>query len=83
MPKEPQSYGSQADWVEGDTGETVTPTGNQGPIEDIGGFVSDVQLAENIEPTGKATTEEEQPVTRVTDQAKGAKRGGFFKNRDY
>ena len=83
MPKEPQSYGSQEEWVEGDTGETLNPSGSQGEIDGLGGKVSEHQLAENIEPAGKAEPGEKQPIQRVTDQPGGAKRGGYFKNRDY
>jgi hypothetical protein len=41
-----------------------------------------VQLAENAQPAAPAAAESD-PVTKVTDQKSGAKRGGFFKNRDY
>ena len=98
MAKEPQSYGSGSDWVKGNVGETVNkqksePTakhedfydsrrGSETTDDHTGGKVSDEQLAENAQPQ-MAATEEEQPLGRVTDQKSGAKRGGFFKNRDY
>jgi hypothetical protein len=97
--KEPQSYGSQADWVSGDVGGTVNKQkGSPSPQHDDfyagrrdaeasegdpGGQVSDEQLAENARLSGRGRESEEQPVTKVTDQESGAKRGGFFKDRDY
>ena len=100
MPKEPQSYGSQEDWVSGDVGETVnkqkrTPPpaeeefyddrrSSEAPGPNQGGHVSDVQLEENDDRgLTRAAPSDEQPVTKVTDEKGGAKRGGFFKDRDY
>ncbi len=101
MPKdarEPQSYGSEADWVTGRTGQEVndqdsTPPPQHddfyddrreseasGPAQ--GGLTSDFQLAENVQPTG-ATTGEESPISGVTTTPGGAKRGSFFRKRDY
>jgi hypothetical protein len=95
---EPQSYGSGKDWLTGNTAQDVNrQKGNpnsqhgdfyqsrrdsEGSAEDQGGQISDEQLAENVEAQGNATPED-QPITKVTDQAGGAKRGGFFKDRDY
>jgi hypothetical protein len=97
--KEPQSYGSQADWVSGDVAGTVNQQKSRPKPQhddfyegrrdsetsegDQGGQVSDEQLAENARLSGRARESDEQPVTKVTDQAGGAKRGGFFKDRDY
>ncbi len=99
--KEPQSYGSQKDWVTGNVGETVNhqkgnPNSQHGDFyesrhdseasnshDDQGGKVSDRQLAENAELSGRGREADQQPVGKVTDQATGAKRGGFFKDRDY
>src|SRR5687767_13135397 len=96
---EPQSYGSQADWVKGTVGETVNPqkrapnsqhgdfyenrrdAEESGP--DQGGKVSDERLAENGQGASPAAADETQPTVKVTDQPGGAKRGGFFKDRDY
>jgi hypothetical protein len=99
MAKEPQSYGSQKDWVTGNVGETVNPQkGTPSPKHDEfyenrrdsetndgdeGGQVSERQLAENAQLSGRGRSSEEQPVSKVTGQATGAKRGGFFKDRDY
>lgn len=96
--REPQSYGSDADWVTGKTGQEVndqdaTPppqhddfyddrreSESSGPTQ--GGLTSDVQLAENAQLTG-ATTGEESPISGVTTTPGGAKRGSFFRKRDY
>ena len=99
MAKEPQSYGSQKDWVTGHVGETVNRQNSDHPPqhddfydsrrgseesgEHQGGHVSDEQLAENTQQSAGATTEDEQPTGRINDQKSGAKRGGYFKDRDY
>jgi hypothetical protein len=101
MPKdtrEPQSYGSGADWVTGRTGQQVNEQkdapapehrdfyderrGSDTNAPDQGGKTSDVQLAESAQPSG-APSGEHEPVTKVTSAEGGAKRGGFFKKRDY
>lgn len=101
MPKdarEPQSYGSNEDWVTGRTGEQVNPPKAAPPPGDPfyesrrdaettepqqGGENSPFNLAENVEPEGKATPDETQPIAKVTGREGGAKRGSFFKRRDY
>ena len=100
MPKnEPQSYGSQGEWLTGKTGETVNrtkghPTSQHGDfyesrIEgeestgDQGGKVSDVQLSESAQSTGGGRADDEQPVSKVTSTPGGAKRDSQFKRRDY
>jgi len=103
MPKdgrEPQSYGSDHDWVTGRTGQQVneqkgTPAPEHQPFYDEaresersasensqGGKVSDVQLADNVQPGGEGSGAE-SPVSKVTTNEGGAKRGGYFKKRDY
>jgi hypothetical protein len=101
MPKdtrEPQSYGSGADWLTGRTGQQVNDQKSEPAPEhrefyderresetsapDQGGKTSDVQLADNAQPGGSPQGEFE-PVTKVTSAEGGAKRGGFFKKRDY
>ena len=103
MPKdtrEPQSYGSDKDWVSGKTGQEVndqagTPAPEHREFYDErreaennaadasqGGKVSEVQLADNVQQTGNPTGGE-SPVTKVTGADGGAKRGGYFKKRDY
>ena len=96
---EPQSYGSQGEWLTGKTGEKVNetkghPTSQHGDfyesrIEgeaspgDQGGKVSDKQLAENAQTSGGGQTDDEQPVSKVTTAPSGAKRDSSFKRRDY
>jgi len=90
---EPQSYGSQSEWVRGDVGGEVNrlkgnPNSQHSEFyesqrdEEPTDTVSPEQLAENAEPVGPAY-EVEGPVQKVTDQPAGAKRDGYFKRRDY
>ena len=96
--KEPQSYGSSHDWVSGRTGQEVNDQASVPPAEHQdfyddrreaegsapaqGGFTSDVQLAENDQPGGRPTGDD-SPISGVTTTPLGAKRGGFFRRRDY
>ena len=96
--KEPQSYGSQEDWVTGKTGEQVndqksTPEPEHREFYDErresetsrehqGGKTSPVQLAENAEPMGRPS-EGETPLNGVTTTPGGAKRDSYFRRRDY
>jgi hypothetical protein len=103
MPKdarEPQSYGSDKDWVTGRTGQEVNDQGqastpppehrdfyderreSEASAPAQGGLTSDVQLSENAQPAGRAT-EERTPISGVTTTETGAKRGSFFRRRDY
>lgn len=97
-PKEPQSYGSERDWLTGDTDQNVNrlkgnPNSQHGDFyrsrreseqngPDQGGHVSEQQVAESRQPTGPATGES-TPVQKVTDRRGGAKTGSYFKKRDY
>jgi hypothetical protein len=92
---EPQSYGSQGEWVTGKTGEKVNS--QKGPANSQhadfysehrenddsaphqGGHVSPVQAAENAAPGG----EPQDAGHKTTVKESGAKRGGYFKDRDY
>lgn len=96
--REPQSYGSEADWLSGRTGQKVQNPKSEHPPEHRdfyenrrdgedsapaqGGQTSDVQLAESAQPVGQAHGAE-QTVTGVTGAESGAKRGSYFKKRDY
>ena len=96
--KEPQSYGSGADWVTGKTGEKVNPQASVPPAEHRdfydsrrgsettgdhqGGHTSDHQLAESAEPAGQAAGESD-PVKKVTAEPGGTKRDSYFRKRDY
>lgn len=95
---EPQSYGSQKDWVTGKTGETVNDPKAAPPAkheafydgrrdsessgEHQGGQVSPVQAAESVQPVVRAI-DETPTLPGVSVARGGARRGGFFKNRDY
>jgi len=97
--KEPQSYGSDRDWVTGKTGQEVNDQASAPPPEHAafyderresessgsaqGGLTSPVQLAENAQAAGPSTVDDDSPLNGVTTTPGGAKRGGFFKRRDY
>lgn len=102
MPKdtrEPQSYGSDKDWVSGKTGQEVNDQASAPPPEHAGfyderraseksasaqgGRTSPVQLAESARAQGGSTIDYGSPLNGVTTTPGGAKRGGFFKRRDY
>ncbi len=98
---EPQSYGSQAEWVQGKTPQTVNP--GQGPSAspqsefydsrrdseengpEQGGLVSPVQAGEMDAPAPAPglVTEDDPTVRKVNGEDGGAKRGSYFKDRDY
>jgi hypothetical protein len=98
MPREPQSYGSNEEWVTGKTGGQVNDQKSTPPAEhrqfyderrdsDIsaphqGGKTSDVQLAESAEPEG-GSNDATDPSTKVNSREGGAKRDSYFKKRDY
>lgn len=48
-----------------------------------GGDVSPVQGDENVQAVQPGAEDEGVAPKRVADQESGAKRGGFFKRRDY
>jgi hypothetical protein len=86
--KEPQSYGSQGDWVTGKTGQKTNPERTGGFDEaresetsapHQGGDTSPVQVSEHTMPSGAPT----DSGHNVTVSESGAKRGGYFKKRDY
>lgn len=95
---EPQSYGSQKDWVVGNTGGKVNDPKAAPPAtheafyderrdsessgEHQGGQVSPVQAADSAQPVGRAN-DETATLPGVSVARGGARRGGFFKNRDY
>jgi hypothetical protein len=86
--KEPQSYGSQGDWVTGKTGQkpNLEHTGGFDEARESetsaphqGGDTSPVQASEHAMPSGPPT----DSGHNVTVSESGAKRGGYFKERDY
>ena len=96
---EPQSYGSQGEWLTGKTGESVNRTKGHPTTQhrdfyesrhdseeskgDQGGKVSDLQLAENAQAQGRTDEDDVQPVQGVTSVLSGARRDSAFKRRDY
>jgi hypothetical protein len=95
--KEPQSYGSQGDWASGKTGQQPNDPKSEPPIEQAdfydsrpesdgdrksrGGRTSEVQLSD--EPRKVVVTSSDAFRGPTTQQDSGAKRDGFFKERDY
>lgn len=96
--KEPQSYGSQADWVTGRTGQEVQPQpsappadqaefydsrrDSEGSAPEQGGRTSEVQSAETSHPASRVD-DGDGPIPRVTSEDSGAKRDSYFRKRDY
>ena len=93
MPNEPQSYGSQGEWVTGKTGQNVNRQKNDATYENRhesetsaphqGGDVSEEQLADNVQAAGSTVDDDVNANKRVSGQETGAKRSSFFKDRDY
>ena len=88
---EPQSYGSQSEWVRGDTGGEVQDQKSEPPAEhsdfyqsrrgpDRGGLPSGVE--KDAGTTG-ATEVDEQPTRKITSLPTGAITSSYFKKRDY
>lgn len=97
--KEPQSYGSDRDWLTGDVGQEVNrQKGN--PNSQHGDFYESRRDSEGNAPHQGGHTsaeynaaegvrpsppvgEEVVPPPKVTDQEGGARRDSYFKKRDY
>jgi len=85
--KEPQSYGGHDDWVAGRTEQTVNrqsdasygDEGDDTSPPHQGGDTSPIQSREHAMPGGPPT----DTVRKVSVEKSGAKRGGFFRSRDY
>jgi hypothetical protein len=86
--KEPQSYGSQDDWVAGHTAQKTNLERPRSFDDDResdtsaphqGGDTSPIQSREHAMPSGAPTDD----ARKVSVQEGGAKRGGYFKERDY
>jgi hypothetical protein len=98
-PKEPQSYGGQADWVKGNVDEEVNrlrghPSSQHGDFYESrhdaersapeqGGKVSPAQIEENVQPDAPSATDGDASPRNVSTRAGGAKRGSYFRDRDY
>lgn len=88
MPKdarEPQSYGGQADWLTGKTGqkvETPAPRESTIPDDDVRGGHTQ-QAADDAKDPTCAVDDASTPVQKVTAREGGAKRDSYFRKRDY
>lgn len=95
---EPQSYGNNADWVTGQTGQNVNDPKAAPPNSQHGDFYESRRDAEQSgedqggkvsgvdrDPAGAAPAVEanDQPSRKVSGEDGGAKRDSFFKDRDY
>ena len=91
---EPQSYGSQADWVSGHVGQEVNhpkaPAGenrreSESSAPHQGGDTPAEQLAgqNDSAPSCDEMDGGDEGAKKVTDVEGGARRDGFFKQRDY
>jgi hypothetical protein len=98
---EPQSYGSQGEWVSGRTGGTVDGRSQKADAPDAsiydsrhtserspgaqGGEISPVDLARNVQPSGRAQLIDEEDTTprKVTSHPSGSKHDSYFRERDY
>ena len=93
MPDEPQSYGSQGEWVTGKTGQNVNRPKNEATYDNRresetsaphqGGDISEEQFADNAPAVVAAVDDDSNANKRVSSQETGAKRSSFFKDRDY
>lgn len=87
-PKEPQSYGSQGDWVTGNVDQEVNrlkghPNSQHGEFREQGGKPSPEQIEENVQPGDACELDGDAPPRNVSTRPSGAKRGSFFRDRDY
>lgn len=95
--REPQSYGSERDWVTGRTDQTVSETQPAGPMPDgpfyesrhdakrtDGGSVGEFQLQDGTDPmppNARAEDVESSTSWKVTESASG--RHSYWRERDY
>ena len=82
---EPQSYGSQNEWLTGETGQEVNrlkgnPNSQRGDFYANG---SDQTQVFDRDPVGKAEDDDDEPTQKISSQPSGAKRDSYFKKRDY
>ncbi|HSP35522.1 MAG TPA: hypothetical protein VLU46_14520 [Thermoanaerobaculia bacterium] len=95
MPKEPQSYGSEKDWVTGRVGQEVNDQKSGGAGENVrdkeysaphqGGHVSAEQAREQAGAPEACDVfdDGQEGAKKVTAVEGGAQRDSFFKRRDY
>lgn len=83
---EPQSYGSQKEWLTGKTGQDVNRLKGNRNSQRGGDFYangSDQTQVFESDPPGKAVEDDGQQSQKVSSESSGAKRDGYFKKRDY
>ena len=83
---EPQSYGSQKEWLTGETGQNVNRLKGNRNSQRGGDFYangSDQTQVYDHDPIGKAEEDGQEPGHKVSSDESGAKRESYFKKRDY
>lgn len=83
---EPQSYGSQKEWLTGETGQNVNRLKGNRNSQRGGDFYangSDQTQVFEQDPVGKAEEDGQEPAHNVDSEESGAKRESYFKKRDY
>ena len=93
---EPQSYGSDQEWLTGDTGQTVNRLKGPPNSQNADFYASRNHEESAPEQGGSASTDfrdqaertasgddAQGPVQKVTAKEQGAKRRSFWKDRDY
>lgn len=88
--KEPQSYGSGADWVTGKTGQEVNDQDSgevaQASVQPPEAKAGGTPALHDEEPSAHPTITAQgnhAPITGTTSAEGGSKRDGYFKKRDY
>jgi hypothetical protein len=92
---EPQSYGSEKEWLTGETGQTVNRVKGQPDSQHAdfyasrhddnptqGGDVPEESQQQSAAAAGSAE-DAHNPVQKVTAKNQGAKRESYWKDRDY
>ena len=82
---EPQSYGSQNEWLTGETGQEVNRLKGNPNSQRADFYVNAPNQDETFDrdPVAKADEDDEEPTQKVTSLPSGAKRDSYFKKRDY
>jgi len=88
---EPQSYGSEKEWLTGDTGQTVNRLKGHPNSQHADFYASrhhdsppeGGSSPEEAQPAGPASGDAHTPVQKVTAKERGAKRHSYWKDRDY
>ena len=88
---EPQSYGSDKEWLTGETGQTVNGLKDHPNSQHAEFYRSRHDEAppeggsspEESQPVGPTSGDAHTPVQKVTARERGAKRDSYWKERDY